>query len=320
MAPNTTRAPSTSTGGDPPTQNPDTTTTSNVSALTSHKRAAGVNDIVHDLKALKGLHDLAEHIGDGSLAMELGSVEERALLAELQERGGDAWYMKEAGETWQLACLRARKYIVERALVLVENYMTWRKTFQVDTITPATSESLLSQLRAGIIRAPGTRDKLGRTCLVVDLSKHDPHKWNALETVRDIHCVFERVLLDNPEAQARGIVIVLIGTNIRFGNLDTRVPQELFRAFSKQLPIRLGGIYLIDPPWFMRIIFPIIRRFMPVKFQERMLLLGDGARGLLEHFDRDEILVELGGTKEYDHTAYVDRLVQLAREGQKTSE
>jgi len=59
-------------------------------------------------------------LADGTLLLELGGSEEAALLAKMQEAALGNAAMEEVGAFWQLACLRARKYDVDRAIMYVQ--------------------------------------------------------------------------------------------------------------------------------------------------------------------------------------------------------
>lgn len=245
--------------------------------------------------------------GDGRLVHELYSREEMNLFDSMKIKGGAK--LENIPEFWLLACLRARKYDPNRAIELAVKYMEWRIAFDVEHQTPRNNNVLLAQLQSGMIRIPGTKDKLGRYLVVMDLSKHDPDKWNSKDTVRCLHYNLARLLQQFPEAQARGIVVLNDMTHVTLKNIDTSVPKEVFNALSSRFPIRLGGIYIVNPPWFFRAVFPIVRTFMKKKFQERVRILR-GTQGLQTFFDNHQLLMEHGGIFNYDHDETVRLILQ----------
>ncbi len=60
--------------------------------------------------------------------------------------------------------------------------------------------------------------------------------------------------------------------------------------------MRLGAVYILNPPWFFRwFLFPIVRQFMPAKLRERITLVYSNEE-LLKYFNKEELSVEYGGT------------------------
>ena len=59
-------------------------------------------------------------------------------------------------------------------------------------------------------------------------------------------------------------------------NLDPRMPHALGRAFSKRLPVRLGAMAILRPPWFFRMVFPLVSMGFPKKLRERIQVLPGG--------------------------------------------
>jgi hypothetical protein len=226
----------------------------------------------------------------------MGSPEELALLEELQNQGkGDADFER-AGPFWQLACLRARKHNVARAHELVGNYMRWRDEYGIDETTIHNDAELRALIERGVVIAHDNCDKAGRYVLTVRMSRTDPGRWSPRYAIMATHAAIESLLLRHPEAQSRGIAFVNDMSDIRMGNVDTRVPREMFAAFNSKLPVRFGGIYIVNPPFFMRMIFPMVRMFMKRKMQDRMQMLSNGYPQLTSFFDEDQIPDDMGGT------------------------
>lgn len=241
----------------------------------------------------------------------LNSPEEREKFSEFQELGrGDRLFDK-AGEFWQLACLRARKFDMGRSLELVRNYMIWREEYGIEKYTMHTDPELKAAIESGGVRACGNTDKEGRYVLTLKLRLTDPKRWPPRYAVRTVHSAIEILLRNYPESQARGIVFVNDMTGAKMSNADSRVPRELFAAFANKLPLRFGCVYAVNPPLFMRFIWPIVRHFMSRKMQSRMKLLPRGYPQLESYFNKDQILVDNGGTFPYDHEAYVQQISLL---------
>ena len=242
---------------------------------------------------------------DGQLVYPLNSAEEKAKFREFALLGEGDPLFQQAGEFWQLACLRARKFDMQRSLELVRNYMIWRRDYAIEENTVYTDPEFKAAVESGAVRACGNKDKDGRYVLTLRLRLTDPKRWPPRYAVRTVHSAIELLLRKFPESQARGIVFVNDMTGAKMSNADSRVPRELFAAFSNKLPLRFGCVYAVNPPLFMRFIWPIVRHFMSRKMQSRMKLLPGGYPQLRNHFSVDQILVENGGQFPHDHDAYV---------------
>ena len=82
--------------------------------------------------------------------------------------------------------------------------------------------------------------------------------------MRGFHCVLEDLLRKHPEAQARGISLVVDLRDVGFANMDARIPKVLMPAMQSRLPVRLGRISVCQPPWFFRMIFASEQPSTPV--------------------------------------------------------
>lgn len=190
-------------------------------------------------------------LGDGSLIHELDSQEERVIFRQMllraanpnpspntneqQQQVGDEDEDEEgrnvqgrdlfvdAGEFWQLACLRARKYDIDRAIELTRNFMCWRKEYGIEKVTIDTDETYRALIERNVITASGNRDRDGRYVFAVRMRRTDPSQYTPRYVVRYIHAVLESLILRHPDAAIRGILIVMDLTGAARENLDPRV-------------------------------------------------------------------------------------------------
>eukprot|EP00730_Choanoeca_flexa_P014525 TRINITY_DN6383_c0_g1_i1.p1 TRINITY_DN6383_c0_g1~~TRINITY_DN6383_c0_g1_i1.p1 ORF type:complete len:316 (+),score=81.47 TRINITY_DN6383_c0_g1_i1:104-1051(+) len=237
------------------------------------------------------------------LIHDYASKEEKDAFAELQEAGQGRESFEKCKPFWQLACLRARKYRIERTLKLIDNYMKWRKTFQVEEKTMENDETMDACLREGVVAAEGNIDRHGRYVVAVRIRKASPPGVFSIgDKLRAMHAVLEQLLIRYPVAQARGVVMI-----VDFSNLDKDKHQgdrdftkQLFDALNNNLPVRTLGQYLISPPWFIRLFFPVVRLFMKKKLQERTKLMPKGYEELLECIDKSQLASDMGGDYTFD--------------------
>ena len=92
----------------------------------------------------------------------LGSPEELACVAELEQRVASDDECQQLKPFWRLACLRARKYDIDRAMELIRNYTAWRQRFRVEDESMLKDAKLLAFVERGVQCTHGNRDKDGR--------------------------------------------------------------------------------------------------------------------------------------------------------------
>lgn len=62
-------------------------------------------------------------------------------------------------------------------------------------------------------------------------------------------------------------------------------------------PERLGNVYIINPNWFFKVMFTIISPFINSRTRKKIKIIAKN-EDLLEFFDKDSLLRELGGTSD----------------------
>lgn len=214
-------------------------------------------------------------------------------------------------EPWMgLACIRCRKYDGGRAKDLMQNLVKLIKELtDKDEGGPLSYKNDKEHIELHKFRIVG-RDKLGRTCLATDLGYHNPKETTPLKMMRTVVFLLLNALRCGPEgtpeggdlSQLNGICILHNFTNVSWANLDPRLENPLIQMLSK-MPIRLGAVYIMDPPWFLRyVVLPIARLFMSKKLIGRVIVV-DGPKDLKKHFDMNNISSkpkDLGGRSSFD--------------------
>lgn len=204
-----------------------------------------------------------------------------------------------ADEFWLLACIRARKGDVTRALALAKNCLKWRESVNADGIKLNNCEQMKKQLETGMVFVSGNKNRLGQVILDIRLGKQDPARFSALDTTRMISFVLEWVLRTYPEAQTHGIVVVNNMKGVSLGNLDLRMPGVLQKAFSRNMPVRVSSVNICNPPWFIRMVLSLAAKVFSKKLKARVRVYGKGdAVKMEEMFEKDSIMIDLdmGGT------------------------
>jgi len=244
-----------------------------------------------------------------SKPLEKNGELEKQLMEELAEEIG------ELPEKWMgLACIRCRKYDKERARTLMKNLVLMIKELSVDE--PLTLAKEKQHIDLHKFRLVG-RDKLGRACIATDLGYHNPKEVPPLKMLRTVVFLMLNALRCGPEGtdeggdstQLNGVCILHNLTHVAWANLDPRVPKLLFKMLSQNMPVRLGTIYLVNPPFFMNwVMLPMVRLLMPKKLSDRFIVVGAPAN-LDKYFDLNDLSSlprDLKGRSAFDSDQWVE--------------
>jgi hypothetical protein len=239
---------------------------------------------------------------------------EEALLAELSA----ALDAEPAGqiaidepEFWLRASLRSRKFDVAESALLVRKYMVWREECSIATLGGIFNETLRAQLATGFMQLTGAHDRLGRQIIHVLAAAHGDHtdSFSVEETTRTVHFMIECCLRCSVAAQARGVVFIIDMKGASEGVITRCLRSLLPMLTAASLPLRVGRIYIINPPAFVKIVFPLASGLISQTMKKRLTFLAPGQLGeLRRHIDDANLPAEYGGHLQSQHDAWVAAL------------
>jgi len=205
-----------------------------------------------------------------------------------------------------VATLRYRHYDMKSATERLLNFLDWRIKNSVVNQDITKDTKVQTQLREKVTRILPTRDKAGRAIMVINFRKHDPRKYTAQDTVKCVHWLILNSLKTDPKLQKNGFVTVndMIGTTHQ--NLDINIPRTLLPLFSKVFPVRIGGVYIVNPTAMLQVVVPLAQRLSP-KLAKRIHIYGTNKEKLLRNFDKDALPEELGGTFKFDYDGWLEK-------------
>ena len=97
-------------------------------------------------------------------------------------------------------------------------------------------------------------------------------------------------------------------SDVAWANIDSRVPKAIFSALGDHMPGRIGAGLLLRPPWYARLVVPVIKLGMKRKMAARLHVLpGDPDQVLQPYLDDDNILEEHGGRLPDRHKAWLEQ-------------
>lgn len=216
-----------------------------------------------------------------------------------------------------LRFLRARKWDVDRALVMLISAMNWRfSDMRVDNDIMHKGESgaiedeingdevdkklgtdFIYQCRAGKCFLHGT-DKQGRPICVVRVRLHKPSAQSAESLERFTVYVIEtaRLVLQAPVSTA---TIVFDMTGFSLANMDYHPVKFMIQCFEANYPECLGAILVHNAPWVFQGIWRIIRGWLDPVVAAKVHFTNYRA-GLEEYIDPNHIIKDLDGDEDWE--------------------
>ena len=218
---------------------------------------ASVASVTSELRGIQGVDTSGVEVADDEQSpptIAAGSAEEAAKLQELEGRLSDmgtmeAWLSFKETTVYKelpLMCLRGRKYDVERAADILPKLIELMQEFDVGT--GKVDETLSAHLKALTIVSLDAKDDLGRGVLWLRLRNHDPKTRKKEDLVRQILTV-QLHLLKDADVQRLGLVIIHDMNGIGLKNLDPGAVKLILGRVLPTMPIRLGRVCVINPPW-----------------------------------------------------------------------
>ncbi|KAL6692676.1 hypothetical protein J3F84DRAFT_87603 [Trichoderma pleuroticola] len=216
-----------------------------------------------------------------------------------------------------LRFLRARKWDVDKALVMLVSTMSWRHSdMKVDIDIMANGEEravvdaregekdakqvgedFLAQLRMGKSFLHGV-DKQGRPICVVRVRLH--RQGEQCEESLERYTVFlietARMVLRPPVDTA---TIIFDMTGFSMANMDYTPVKFMIKCFEANYPESLGAVLVHNAPWIFQGIWKIIRGWLDPVVAAKVHFTNN--KGDLQEFiEPSHILKELGGDEDWE--------------------
>ncbi|CAD7924699.1 unnamed protein product [Amoebophrya sp. A120] len=204
-----------------------------------------------------------------------------------------------------LACVRTRKYddaripkLMREFTDLLQEMKQWKKEDVIASISK-------NRVKEGFRLLP-RRDKHGRAVMNTRLRYHEPREVSTQTTIRALTLMLYNALLGAPfdedkreaeaeKTQLNGVCVFHDFRNLTLSNVDPGVGRGLIKLFSGRFPLRLGAVYMLEPPFFIRyIVLPMMRLLLPKKLSSRITTVSKLA-DLKQYFDEAELPTEYGG-------------------------
>ncbi|XP_026218106.1 clavesin-1-like [Anabas testudineus] len=198
-----------------------------------------------------------------------------------------------------LRFLRARKFDQMETFRLLAQYFQFRQqnldmfqSFKVDD--PGIKRALMDGF-PGVLETP---DQHGRKILILFASNWDQSRNSFTDILRAILLSLE-VLIENPELQINGFILIVDWSNFSFKQASKLTPNILklaIEGLQDSFPARFGGIHFVNQPWYIHAMFTIIKPFLKDKTRKRIFLHGNNLNSLHQLIQPECLPSEFGGT------------------------
>ncbi|KAK5133022.1 hypothetical protein LTR08_008227 [Meristemomyces frigidus] len=223
-----------------------------------------------------------------------------------------------------LRFLRARKWDVHAALIMMVATMHWRSAemhvdddimlhgeaaaFQTSTSPTASAaekkeaDDFITQMRMGKSFLHGT-DKDGRPCCYVRarLHRQGEQSERSLEKFTVYAIETARMLLRSPVDTA---TIVFDMTDFSMANMDYTPVKFMIKCFEANYPESLGSVLVYKAPWIFQGVWKIIKGWLDPVVASKVHFASN-VDDLTAWIPRSHISKDLGGDEDYTYT-YVD--------------
>ncbi|XP_030612163.1 clavesin-1-like [Archocentrus centrarchus] len=198
-----------------------------------------------------------------------------------------------------LRFLRARKFDQVETFRLLAQYFQFRQqnldmfqSFKVDD--PGIKRALMDGF-PGVLETP---DQHGRKILILFASNWDQSRNSFTDILRAILLSLE-VLIENPELQINGFILIIDWSNFSFKQASKLTPNILklaIEGLQDSFPARFGGIHFVNQPWYIHAMYTIIKPFLKDKTRKRIFLHGNNLNSLHQLIHPECLPSEFGGT------------------------
>uniref|UniRef100_A0A8C3R4E1 Alpha tocopherol transfer protein like n=1 Tax=Cyanoderma ruficeps TaxID=181631 RepID=A0A8C3R4E1_9PASS len=193
--------------------------------------------------------------------------------------------------------LRARKFDYDRALQLLVNYHTCRRTWP-EVFSNLKPSAIKPVLESGFVTVLPHRDPQGRHVVCIRPDRWTPSNYPITENIRAIYLTLEK-LIQSEETQVNGIVILADYKGVslsKASHFGPFVAKKVIGILQDGFPIRIKAVNIINEPRIFKGIFAIIKPFLKEKIANRFFLHGCNLNSLHQNIPPVILPEEYGGT------------------------
>ncbi|KFY07136.1 hypothetical protein V492_07417 [Pseudogymnoascus sp. VKM F-4246] len=220
-------------------------------------------------------------------------------------------------DTLLLRFLRARKWDIAKAFIMMVGVIKWRKEITVNQLmaegelqalkqSQSTSnasdkkngEDFLTQLRLGKVFTHGV-DNNGRPVCIVRVRLHRPGQQSE-ETLEKyiIHFIESVRLTLGPPVETAAVIFDLTGFSL--SNMEYPPVKFIIKCFEANYPEILGVLLIHKAPWVFSGIWRLIKGWLDPAIADKIYFTNNVA-DMEKFIPRDQIIQELGGNNDWTY-------------------
>lgn len=174
-------------------------------------------------------------------------------------------------EFMALAVLKFEGFDVELAVKRLRSYLDWRRKLFGNLAEHSLEGDVLlrKQIQSCFVQFNSSKCPGGEVLISIQLSRHNPNRFNAEQTVKCCHYMILSALKADTTLCCTGCVVVLNVSDIGLENVDLQVPT-LIASVINCMPLRLVKGIIYDPPFPIRMVMPIVMAIVPDNLREKI--------------------------------------------------
>ncbi|KAM5305262.1 alpha-tocopherol transfer protein-like isoform 1-T3 [Glossophaga mutica] len=209
-------------------------------------------------------------------------------------------------DAFLLRFLRARKFDYDRALQLLINYHSCRRSWP-EVFNNLKPSALKDVLASGFLTVLPHTDPRGCRILCIRPDRWIPSNYPITENIRAVYLTLEK-LIQSEETQVNGIVILADYKGVslsKASHFGPFIAKKVIGILQDGFPIRIKAVHVVNEPRIFKGIFAIIKPFLKEKIANRFFLHGSDLNSLHTNLPKSILPKEYGGTAgELDVTAW----------------
>lgn len=253
---------------------------------------------------------------------ELSAEETRALEDMKVRVQAEPDFKDFVTEPMMIEFLMARKFEVDRALVLLRSHMSWRRengilnrdNLRLDPVIIHEIES------AKLLTDTSSRDAEGAQIVYFRPSLMSSAKTQTTSTqdfCRAVFFLLQRCISD-PLTQRQGFLFICDLTGTKMTNVNYTLIRATIEMLQNRFPGRLKKVLLLEPPRFFKMAFKMIKPLIAEKYLQKMCIVT--MPEILDHAPASGVMKEYGGLVDYDHNRFVELIKSEEQEKRKHGE
>uniref|UniRef100_A0A7S3D3E7 CRAL-TRIO domain-containing protein n=1 Tax=Palpitomonas bilix TaxID=652834 RepID=A0A7S3D3E7_9EUKA len=252
-----------------------------------------------------------KELNETEAVREKAMADLRAMMDEEEKKGEVKFHRRD--DSFLLRYLRNKKFEVERAFAVVKKWAEFRRDHpEIYSNENYSMRALEAAYRTGYMQVLPDPDKFGRAVVLIDVKKVDFHKMD-FEAYVACGMYMLEVMLEDARRQVAGAVYIEDIGGLSFKNLMGLVRfmgkrKAMFQETMKDaIPIRIGGIYFMNQPWYLSFLLALIKPTLKKKMKDRFHVYGNSWDKLYERLmPKEHLPPNFGGTKELHPDDFIE--------------